>query len=276
MKRICFLLTVVFSIMAATFPALADEGFYVIGMGAGVGVKIISLPKVITAPGFYYVTGNLSCPADHGITVNADNVTIDLMGFCLTGNSSSYGLTGTGKNVEVRNGSLVGWNHAVDMWGVQNRFINLRTRGGTYGINLGTNGGNLVKGCTCQYYSDTGIFATYSTISNNILTVASNSDYGIVGSGIISGNRLNGPHNIGIYCVGPANIIGNNVDSQATGDGAGGIVMSEVELWPTVLDQNTVYGRGKHYVGGTSATVWAGKSTYYPYGNNAGAPLSLP
>ena len=114
---------------AATFPAPADEGFYVIGMDDGVGVKITSLPKVITSPGFYYVTGNLACPAGHGITVNSDNVTIDLMGFCLSGNDSSYGITGTGSNVEVRNGALTGWDRAIDMWGVQNRIINVRAQG---------------------------------------------------------------------------------------------------------------------------------------------------
>ncbi len=274
MKRICFLLTVVFSIMAVTFPAPADEGFYVIGMGAGVGVKITSLPKVITSPGFYFVTGNLPCPAGHGITVNSDNVTIDLMGFCLSGNNSSYGITGTGNNVEVRNGTLTGWNHAIDMWGTQNRIINLRAQGGAYGINLGNNGGNLVKGCTCKDYTDTGIYAANSTISNNMLTApAGGALYGLVGDGIISANRIAGLNKSGIFCTGPANIIGNIVSS---GSESAGIVLSEVELWPTVLDQNTVYGDGKHYLGGTNATVWAGKSTIYPYGNNAGAPLSLP
>jgi hypothetical protein len=269
MKRICFLLTVVFSITAATFPAPADEGFYVIGAGAGVGVKITSLPKVITSSGFYYVIGNLPCPAGHGITVNCDNVTIDLMGFCLTGNDSSYGISGTGNNVEVRNGSLTGWNRAVDLWGTQNRIFNIRTQGGSYGINLGNNGGNLVKGCTCKNYTDTGIFASNSTISNNILMVAKGAFMGLVGDGIISGNQITGLNNIGIACTGPANIIGNTVYS---GDGSSGIIMSEVEPWPTLLDQNTVYGSGKHYLGGTAATIWAGKSTYYPYGNNAGAP----
>jgi hypothetical protein len=272
MKRICFLLTVVISIMAATFPAPADEGFYVIGMGAGVGVKITSLPKIINSAGFYYVTANLNCPAGHGITVNCDNVTIDLMGFCLSGNNSSYGITGTGNNVEVRNGSLTGWNRAVDMWGVQNRALNLRTQGGAYGIQLGNNGGNLVKGCTCRDYSDTGIFASDSTINNNMLLAAGGAFYGIVGDGIISGNRITGLNRIGIFCTGPTNIIGNTVYSGIDEKGCGGIALSEVEPWPTVLDQNTVYGAGPHYLGGTSATVWAGKSTYYPYGNNAGAP----
>ena len=128
--------------------------------------------------------------------------------------------------------------------------------------------------CTCKDYTDTGIYASNSTISHNILTAhASGAFNGIVGDGIISGNRMTGPNNIGIFCTGPANIIGNTVYS---GDESSGIILSEIELSPTLLDQNTVYGPGKHYLGGTDATIWAGKSTYYPYGNNAGTPLSLP
>src|SRR5436190_21193357 len=43
---------------------------------------ISALPFTIGAPGSYYVTGNLTgVAAQHGITINADNVTLDLGGF---------------------------------------------------------------------------------------------------------------------------------------------------------------------------------------------------
>jgi parallel beta-helix repeat protein len=271
MKRKCWLLLLVCAVWLNIGSAMADDGFYVVAAGGGVGTKITSLPKTITAPGFYYVAGNLTCPSGNGITVNSDDVTIDLMGFRLSGNSASHGISGSTNNVEVRNGTLSGWNHAIDLWGTQCRIINLRAQGNSYGINLGTNGGHVVKGCTLKDNTDTGIFCNDSTISNNGISVSTSAFYGIVGDGIISGNRITGQHHIGISCTGAANIIGNVVYSGFTGGGVGGILLSAVEPGlPTVMDQNTVYGPGPHYLGGTSAVVWAGKSTANPWGSNAG------
>jgi len=270
-KRKYWLLLLVCAVLLNIGSVKAADDFYVIAVGGGVGTKISSLPKTINTAGFYYVTGNLTCPTGNGITVNASDVTIDLMGFRLSGNSTSHGISGSTNNVEVRNGTLSGWNHAIDMWGTQCRIINLRAQGNAYGINLGNNGGHVVKGCTLKANTDTGIYAADSTISNNVVTASSSAFYGIVGDGIISGNRVTGPHNLGIFCTGPANIIGNTVYSGVTGGGNGGIILSAVEPGsPTVLDQNTVYGPGPHYVGGTSAVVWAGKSTFNPWGSNAG------
>jgi hypothetical protein len=195
------------------------------------------------------------------------------MGFRLSGNSSSYGITGSTNNVEVRNGTLRGWNHAVDLAGGQNRIINIRTEGGTSGIILGTSGGHVVKGCNIKDHTDTGILAGSSTISNNVVTAAAaGAYYGIAASGIISGNMVTGLHSWGIFGTDSASIIGNTVYSGVIGSSYGGIVISAVATVKTLVDQNTVYGDGNHYLGGSSATIWAGKSTYYPYGNNAGAP----
>jgi hypothetical protein len=270
MKRKYWVLLLVCAVFLNIAPALADGDFYVVAVGGGVGTKITSLPKTITTPGFYYVAGNLTCPSGNGIIVSSDDVTIDLMGFCLSGNGASHGISGTSSSVEIRNGTLRGWNHAIDMWGTHCRIINLRAQGNAYGINLGTNGGHLIKGCALKDNSDTGIFASDSTISNNVVTGAAGAFYGIVGDGIISGNRVTGPHKWGIFCTGPANIIGNTVYSSS-GDSNGGIILSAVEPnFPTVMDQNTVYGPGPHYLGGTSAVIWAGKSTFNTWGSNAG------
>lgn len=274
MKRKYWLLFLVCAVLLNIGSAMADDGFYVVAVGGGVGTKITSLPKTITAPGFYFVAGNLACPTGNGITVNSNDVTIDLMGFCLSGNSASHGISGTSNNVEIRNGTLRGWNHAIDMWGTHCRVINLRAQGNAYGINLGNNGGHLVKGCTLKDNTDTGILAFDSTISNNVVSVSFGTFDGIVGDGIISGNRVTGLHNRGISCTGPANIIGNTVYSGVTGGGTGGILLSDVVgvNLPTLLDQNTVYGPGPHYMGGnhSASFIWAGKSAENPWGNNAG------
>ena len=173
MKRKYWLLLLVGAVLLNLGSARADSDFYVVAVGGGVGTKITSLPKTIDNPGFYYVAGNLTCPSGNGIIVNASDVTIDLMGFRLSGNSTSHGISGSTNNVEVRNGTLSGWNHAIDMWGTQCRIINLRAQGNSYGINLGTNGGHVVKGCTLKDNTDTGINAFDSTISNNVISVSS-------------------------------------------------------------------------------------------------------
>ena len=82
------------------------------------GTKISSVPYTITQPGFYFLTGNLTYNgALNAITVSANNVTLDLMGFSLsyTGSASQpNGIYMSGRsNVEVRNGSVTGFYTGV-------------------------------------------------------------------------------------------------------------------------------------------------------------------
>ena len=60
MKRKYWLLLLVFAVLLNGNPVLADGDFYVVAVGGGVGTKITSLPYIITNPGFYYLTSNLS------------------------------------------------------------------------------------------------------------------------------------------------------------------------------------------------------------------------
>src|SRR5689334_13892270 len=55
-------------------------------------IAISSLPLTIVTPGSYYLTGNLSATST-GITVTARDVTIDLNGFTLTGDSAHDGIS---------------------------------------------------------------------------------------------------------------------------------------------------------------------------------------
>ena len=48
------------------------------------GTPITTIPCIIATPGYYYITGHLTCySASQGIYVTATNVTIDLCGFTL-------------------------------------------------------------------------------------------------------------------------------------------------------------------------------------------------
>ena len=113
MKKMLCLLVLVGAVLLSGIAANSD--FYVIGGGgAALGTKITSLPYPITKSGFYYVGGNLSSAAS-GIIVSANDVTIDLGGFTLTGNGgSTYGVgIGGQTNVEVRNGTVRGFQFGI-------------------------------------------------------------------------------------------------------------------------------------------------------------------
>jgi hypothetical protein len=254
--------------------AWADGEFYVIAGGGGVGTKISSLPYTIKSPGFYYLSGNLTYSGSlDGITVNSDNVTIDLMGFCLSGPGSSSESTGiiskfdetqiNYKNVEVRNGSLTGWLNGF-YGGYRSRALNLSVKNCKNGIILLSAG--LVKNCIVDSCSNHGIFSSGGVTTGN--TVFNCSVKGILGSGIISGNWVSDcPYGIdangtisgnsiencrinGILCTMGASVISNMVQtpSQATG-----IYIATAD--PCLVTQNTVSGPGTHFVPGGSGTI---------------------
>lgn len=165
----------------------ACSEFYVISGSRGVGKEIKSLPCTISSPGFYYITKDLSCVAgSHGITITADNVTLDLMGFSLTGPGGEGNYDGiymdSRANVEIRNGSVLSFpRHGIfesHVDGRAHRIINMRLKNNVHsGICLaGT--GNLVQGCTAVANTDNGIDAGVgSSIIGNLCN--NNTNYGI-------------------------------------------------------------------------------------------------
>jgi hypothetical protein len=254
--------------MVTTAPVLADGDFYVVAVGGGVGTKITSLPYTINSPGFYYLGGNLTCDSGSGICINSNDVTLDLMGFRFSGNSGGDGIytatSGFFENVVVRNGSLRGWNKAIKTFGAQHRIINVGVQANAGGIIL-SGFSHQVKGCTAINNTDSGIQASNSTISNNHVTISgTEGNYGILGSGIISGNEVNN-YNYGIFCNGQSNVINNMVFCNTTA----GITLPTGD--PSVVDQNNVMGATTaRYAGGSTLTVWVGKNSDTPWGSNAG------
>src|SRR5450432_1415795 len=74
---------------------------------------ITGLPFTISSPGSYVLVGNpIGASGSNGITVNADDVSIDLNGFEMVsggGTSSGIVINGVHTNVTVRNGTLLFW-----------------------------------------------------------------------------------------------------------------------------------------------------------------------
>jgi parallel beta-helix repeat protein len=184
--------------------------FVIMSGAAWAETEITSIPYTISTPGSYYITQDLTSTT-YGIYVAVDNVTIDLRGHSLIGNSANSGgvyLWGR-KNVEVKNGTIRGFVYGVYeglTTGRSHRIINIRAIDNS-GTGVSVKGaGHTIRNCTFYSNSGSGLYTgggaviegndTYdngahgisvgvgSTIKNN--TVYQNNYYGI----FLSGNSL--------------------------------------------------------------------------------------
>ncbi|MHC4571796.1 MAG: right-handed parallel beta-helix repeat-containing protein [Planctomycetota bacterium] len=206
-------------------------------------LPISSLPHKISAPGLYYLTEDLTTTGT-GITVVANDVTIDLSGQQLIGPDSgdNYGIyMNACSNVEIRNGTVRNFgSHGI---------YEASTRGGKghhlTSVQAMSNGGkgvflkgsdHLVKDCTATRNSGDGIDAEYgSTLTGNTTyenqgtgimvrgncTVTGNTTYDNQGNGIhtdssctVTSNRTSHNQGSGIYTGWGGTVTGNLVDDN--------------------------------------------------------------
>jgi hypothetical protein len=204
MKRLG-LWTVVVAILLSGGAAWGDE-VYVIAGGRGVGTRITSVPYEIKNPGFYYLGTNLTYSGSgNAININADDVTLDLMGFSLTfagtpvilDNNGIY-IMGSKGNVEIRNGTVRGFDRGIYKTGGRStRIINIRAIDNlTQGICLNSNA-NLVQGCFLENNGG-GIYNSSGTITG---CIAHNSGDIMLPDtyGIVIGNVVSNDNNPGTY-----------------------------------------------------------------------------
>ncbi|MCZ6683058.1 MAG: right-handed parallel beta-helix repeat-containing protein, partial [Planctomycetota bacterium] len=130
----------------------------------GTRTAILKLPFTITECGSYFLTGCLTGEANRdGITIEADDVTLDLNGFSLIGVGGSFdgvAVPATRTNLVIRNGTVRNWgNDGVDTIRAQNSQLqDLRASGnGVNGLRIGA--GGLVTHCTVTENGAFGIFA---------------------------------------------------------------------------------------------------------------------
>ncbi|MDH3792946.1 MAG: right-handed parallel beta-helix repeat-containing protein, partial [Rhodospirillales bacterium] len=210
-----------------------------------VRMPISALPFTISAPGSYYLTGDLTLVATNttGITVNADNVTIDLMGFSMIGPGgagSGAGISMSGRtNVEVRNGTVRDFRNSgiVELSGAgqYHRLLDLRVvSNGATGIHLASVG-NLIRDCTVSGNGNNGITAGVSaTAIGN--TASNNSQIGIFASSGTSliGNTVYNNGSDGIRAGNGATVTRNS----ANGNGGVGI---QTNANSATLSENSAY-----------------------------------
>jgi hypothetical protein len=127
---------------------------------------ISSLPFTIDQSGSYFLTGNLTgVPAQNGIIIDADDVTLDLNGFTLTGvvgSLNGISVPNTIHNLTLKNGSVRDWiDHGIDAFNAENsQFSNLKVfDNGEDALDDGlrAGSGSTVSQCTAQNNFGDGI-----------------------------------------------------------------------------------------------------------------------
>jgi hypothetical protein len=217
-----------------------------------VRTPISSLPYTITQSGSYYLTGNLTTTTSSGITINVDDVTLDLMGFTINGTGAS----GTGiyflsqSNVTVKNGTVKGFGSAgiyqSNISDGQNTVIGVNVVGnGALGSNSFYSGiymnGNFNHIERCMVTNNGG-YGIYTRSSSKIIsnTVTGNGGtyaiYGGTGS-YIKDNTIENNTGSGIYTIANSRIDHNSV---AFNTGSHGIYGGD----DSIINNNMVQGNG--------------------------------
>lgn len=136
-------------------------------------IPINSLPYTIAAPGSYYLTKDMDYPqiVQNGITINASNVTIDLMGYTLkgpgrTGNTRTAITLGTGtSNITIKNGNINFWgNDGIECDPSTNtRILNINVSFiGDMGIVTDYN--SLIVNCSVSGCTDDGVHTGFNSL----------------------------------------------------------------------------------------------------------------
>jgi hypothetical protein len=226
----------------------------------------ISMPAIITVPGVYCLTANLTSSSSATfVTINTNNVTIDCNGHMMDTSGAGPGNTSTGvyanlrSGTQVRNCTFKGFKSAVWLIGstgkgnvVEDNVID----GSTY-IGIIMNGDNSVArrnqvlntGGSSVYATPYGIYAYNSVdlIDNTVAGVTARAGGGGSAYGIYTNTNL------------PATVSGNRV-RNVNKDGAG--TPYGIYIYGTgrqVVRDNDVFGTG------TAANVGIYCSTLYTH-----------
>ncbi len=230
------------------------------------------IPLTITQKGSYYFTANLTAAAT-AITVEVNDVTIDLMGYSLTGpgTGTTFGIhMNKRRNVEIKNGTVRSFGRfgiiEQNLEGSAHRVINVRVlENGVVelprsGIRLGGKG-HLVKDCTAAHNYGDGIYV------DNGCTVTGNT--------VFNNGESTGDDAYGIRVDYSCTLAGNTV--TGTGDEASGSVYG-IFAWPgSTVTGNTARNNG-YRAGGDVSGIHAGigctvtgNTAYYNGGSATGS-----
>lgn len=205
---------------------------------------ISSLPFVISNTGSFYLTTNLTAMSGQdGITIQADNVTVDLAGFALAGGGNNGCLvSGARQSIAILNGSIRGWaSSGVNAASArQVHCLGLRVSGnGADGLNAGSD--SLVENCTALGNGGVGIVAQDSSRVTGCVSDANGTGFRTLGAGNRLENNQAGTNSVaGFKLDGTQNLLIRNL---ARGNGTNfnialGNSYGQILLNPGLLTNN--------------------------------------
>ena len=222
-----WVLTVAFTLTAQAADGVFEINQAIVEANGG-------FPYVISEPGSYILTGNLTVPDENttAIEVQADHVTVDLNGFAIIGpvqctaenGSVSCSTVGTGvgvraqaltaliarlvgepTNTVVRNGTIRGMGaEGVNI--TSGRVEGVRAlENGENGIAVGD---GIVRGCLAELNGVGGISLTTSTTSESVVEHSIALSHGVFGGINVRGGVVRGNASDSIFVRGSA-LLGN-------------------------------------------------------------------
>lgn len=267
MKRCLGILCLFLSVLWSVSAGVAHADFYVVPASRGVGTPISAVPYTISGSGHYYLTKSLSYTgmAGNAITVDADNVTLDLMGFSLIGPGKAVG-TASGvymygrENVTVRNGTVRDFgaygitDGSQQIGSTDHTFMNVHVlNNGNSGIEVYGSNHHVIR-CKAVNNGRHGIYALTGSIVKESICNNNGIDGIHAGPGAtVSGNtsRYNGSN--GIYAREASTIIQNTVRNNTQSGIAAGNYCTVVN---NTSNGNTLSGvYAESYVTATGNTI---------------------
>jgi parallel beta-helix repeat protein len=221
---------IIISMALAPGWALAQNGVALINQSivAAMGSNRTTggFPYVITQPGSYQLSGNLTVPGVNGIVISASFVSLDLNGFSIScvGSCSGNGITDNGtpqSGITIRNGTGLGFNNGVLLQGVVSQattacFIEKVTAqsNASTGINVGNS--STIKDCIALNNGGNGINAgAHGVVSGSV--ASGNGGVGInVLTGTLTGNTAHGNLGNGILVLGNSSLSGNTASKNVS------------------------------------------------------------
>ena len=195
-----------------------------------------SFPLVISTPGSYLLTGNLSvnCNKD-GIDIQADNVVLDLGGFSIIGSGSAgagIGINGGNRsNVSVKNGSVLNMPSGGIVLGASATITDVTASHTVSGDGIKM-GDGIVRRVHADYNGSDGIEAIgtgSSTIEES--EASNNSEEGIdIGDGAISATVASINGGSGVECSGCSIVNADLKANAGAGASCNGCTISNSNL----------------------------------------------
>lgn len=213
-------------------------------------IRQADIPLTISTSGSYYLAENVTSTG-WGITVSADNVTIDLCGFTLAGPDTFlvYGIYMFGRdNVEIRNGTIRDFYNGIyemSTNGKNLRIINVRVLS-NIGNGIQISGQKcLVKDCLVADNGDSVSVNSYGIHVGNGSTITGNT---VCNNGYQASSSLFYAIYTGFGCT----ITGNTVYENGTEKTGGTLFGIQANTGCTIAN-NVTYHNGKS---ATNATIY--------------------